>query len=45
MLKPGFAAFGFSGSQEIKDAGVGNLGLRDREANFLCYKMEPDRTV
>lgn len=25
-----YAAFGFLASQEVKDAGVGNLGLQDR---------------
>jgi hypothetical protein len=28
------AGFGFLGGKEIKDAGVGNLGLQDRK--FLC---------
>ena len=28
-------AFGFLASQEVNDAGVGNLGLQDRECNWL----------
>jgi acetylcholinesterase len=29
-------AFGFLASQEVKDAGVGNLGLQDREHSRAC---------
>jgi acetylcholinesterase len=29
-------AFGFLASQEVKDAGVGNLGLQDRERPLVC---------
>ena len=30
-------AFGFLGSKEVKDAGVGNLGLHDREYNSRSF--------
>lgn len=29
------AAFGFLGGKEIKEAGVGNLGLQDRKFTYL----------
>jgi len=39
-------AFGFLASKEVKDAGIGNLGLHDRqsEASFPPVRSElPDR--
>jgi acetylcholinesterase len=32
-------AFGFLASQEVKDAGVGNLGLWDRECRWSVIQL------
>lgn len=32
------AAFGFLGGKEVREAGVGNLGLHDRELNSVTPK-------
>ena len=36
------SAFGFLASQEVKDAGVGNLGLQDRMSAHVILTNIPD---
>jgi hypothetical protein len=36
------SAYGFLASQEVKDAGVGNLGLQDRKSNAKRKGLRSD---
>ena len=37
VLIPPPLAFGFLGGQEVKDAGIGNIGLHDRASPYLPH--------